>query len=48
MRTAVVEYSYFYDGNPRVGQNKAVSGGERAVNGLKRVQEVQKGFKGSG
>ncbi len=33
MRTAAVKYSYFYDGNPRVGQIKAVSGGERAVNG---------------
>jgi hypothetical protein len=35
MRTAAVKYSYFYEGNPRVGQIKAVSGGERAVNGLK-------------
>ena len=33
MRTAAVKYSYFYDGNPRVGQIKAVNGGERAVNG---------------
>jgi hypothetical protein len=34
MRTIVVQYSYFYDGNRKEGQNKAVSGGILTVNGF--------------
>ncbi len=37
-RTRNAQYSYFYVENRGQGQSKAVSGGERAVNGFRAVQ----------
>ena len=43
-RTRNAQYSYFYVENRGQGQSKAVSGGERAVNGLERFRVQGSGF----